>query len=40
MRRDDTFVWPAAEFDPVVGELERVLERLGLLRAELAVAAA
>ena len=37
---DDMFVWPAAEFDPVAGELERVLERLGLLRAELAVAAA
>jgi hypothetical protein len=37
--QDDMFVWPAAEFDPVAGELERVLERLGLLRAELAVAA-
>jgi hypothetical protein len=37
---DDAFVWPAAEFEPVAGELERVLERLGLLRAELAVAAA
>jgi hypothetical protein len=37
---DDMFVWPAAEFDPVVNELERVLERLGLLRTELAVAAA
>jgi hypothetical protein len=37
---DDMFVWPAAEFDPVAGELGRVLERLGLLRAELAVAAA
>ena len=36
---DDAFVWPAAAFDPVAGELERVLERLGLLRAELAVAA-
>ena len=37
---DDMFVWPAAEFEPVADELERVLERLGLLRAELAVAAA
>ena len=37
---DDMFVWPAAEFDPVVDELKRVLERLGLLRTELAVAAA
>ena len=37
---DDVFVWPAAVFEPVAGELERVLERLGLLRAEPAVAAA
>ena len=37
---DDMFVWPAAEFEPVAGQLERVLERLGLLRAELAVTAA
>ena len=36
---DDMFVWPAAEFAPLADELERVLERLGLLRAELAVAA-
>lgn len=36
---DDAFVWPPAAFEPVAGELERVLERLGLLRAELAVAA-
>ena len=36
---DDVFVWPAAEFAPLADELERVLERLGLLRAELAVAA-
>jgi hypothetical protein len=37
---DDVFVWPAAEFAPVAAELERVLERLGLLRIELAAAAA
>jgi hypothetical protein len=37
---DDVFVWPAAEFAPVAYELERVLERLGLLRVELAAAAA
>ena len=37
---DDAFVWPAAVFEPVAGELERVLERLGLLRAELTAAAA
>ena len=37
---DDVFVWPAAEFAPVACELERVLERLGLLRVELAAAAA
>jgi len=36
---DDAFVWPGAVFDPVADELERVLERLGLLRVELAVAA-
>jgi hypothetical protein len=36
---DDTFVWPVQEFAPVADELERVLERLGLLRVELAVAA-
>lgn len=36
---DDVFVWPAAAFEPVADELQRVLERLGLLRAELAVAA-
>ena len=36
---EDTFVWPAAEFAPLAVELERVLERLGLLRAGLAVAA-
>jgi hypothetical protein len=29
---DDVFVWPAAEFAPVATEVERVLERLGLLR--------
>ena len=36
---DDVFVWPAADFAPLAGELERVLGRLGLLRAGLAVAA-
>ena len=36
---DDVFVWPAAVFEPVAVELMRVLERLGLLRAELAAAA-
>jgi hypothetical protein len=35
---DDMFIWPAAVFEPVADELERVLERLGLLRAELALA--
>lgn len=37
---DDMFVWPAALFEPVADELERVLGRLGLLRGELVVAAA
>lgn len=36
---DDMFVWPAAVFGPVADEIERVLERLGLLHAELAIAA-
>jgi hypothetical protein len=36
---DDMFVWPAASFEPVADELERVLDNLGLLRAELDVAA-
>lgn len=36
---DDVFVWPAAEFEPVAAEVERVLARLGLLRAGLAFAA-
>jgi hypothetical protein len=36
---DDVFVWPAEAFVPVADELVRVLERLGLLRAEHAVAA-
>jgi len=36
---DDLFVWPAKEFAPVADSLEQVLERLGLLRVELAVAA-
>ena len=35
---DDAFVWPAAAFEPIAGELELVLARLGLLRTELAVA--
>ncbi len=38
--RDDIFVWPDAEFAPVAIEVERVLERLGLLRAVAAAAAA
>lgn len=36
---DDIFVWPAAEFAPVGMELERVLDRLGLLRRALVAAA-
>jgi hypothetical protein len=36
---DDVFVWPTAAFAPVAAEVERVLERLGLLRAAPAVAA-
>jgi len=36
---DDLFVWPAAEFEPLADELERVLGSLGLLRTGLAVAA-
>jgi hypothetical protein len=39
LESDDAFVWPAAEFAPLADELERVLERLGLLRAGLALAA-
>ena len=35
---DDMFVWPATAFEPVADELVRVLDRLGLLRVELAVA--
>jgi hypothetical protein len=37
---DDVFVWPAHAFAPVADELDRVLERLGLLRSGLALAAA
>jgi hypothetical protein len=37
---DDAFVWPAALFEPVATELEAVLDRLGLLRAKLTLAAA
>lgn len=36
---DDVFVWPAAEFAPLGAELERVLERLELLRGALVAAA-
>lgn len=36
---DDVFVWPAAAFDPVADELERVLDRLGLFRGVLVAAA-
>jgi len=36
---DDLFVWQAAAFEPVAGELESVLERLGLLRDRVALAA-
>lgn len=36
---DDVFLWPTAEFAPVGVELERVLERLGLLRRALTIAA-
>ena len=36
---DDAFVWPATAFAPLADEVERVLGRLGLLRAELATAA-
>jgi hypothetical protein len=30
---EDVFVWPAAEFEPVVDAFERTFDRLGLLRA-------
>ena len=33
---DDAFVWPAAVFAPLADEVELVLERLGLLRIDLA----
>jgi hypothetical protein len=36
---NDIFVWPAAEFEPVAAEVERVLQRLGLLRGQLTLAA-
>lgn len=36
---DDAFVWPAEEFADVADELERVLDRLGLLRRALIAAA-
>ena len=35
---DDVFVWPAAAFEPIAAEVEGVLARLGLLRAQLALA--
>jgi len=39
LEADDAFVWPAMELEPVAVEVERVLERLGLLRAGLVAAA-
>jgi hypothetical protein len=32
IERDDVFVWPAAEFEPVANAIARTFERLGLLR--------
>jgi hypothetical protein len=32
IERDDIFVWPAAEFEPVANAIARTFERLGLLR--------
>jgi hypothetical protein len=40
LEQDDLFVWPPTAFDPVATELERVLERLGLLRVGPAALAA
>jgi hypothetical protein len=37
--KDDPFVWPASEFDPVALEVERVFERLGLTQLTLPLAA-
>ena len=37
--RDDPFVWPAAAFEPVALEVERVFERLGLTQLALPLAA-
>jgi hypothetical protein len=37
---DDPFVWPATEFEPLAVEVDRVLARLGLLRAKPGVAVA
>lgn len=37
---DDVFVWPAAQFAPLAVEVDRVLARLGLVRAEPALAVA
>lgn len=38
-RRDDPFVWPVDEFEPVALEVERVFERLGLTQLTLPLAA-
>jgi hypothetical protein len=38
-RRDDPFVWPVDEFEPVAVEVERVFERLGLTQLTLPLAA-
>ena len=32
LEANDVFVWPTGEFEPVADEVERVFERLGLLR--------
>jgi hypothetical protein len=37
---DDVFVWPADEFQPVADEVERVFERLGMLRGAVSALAA
>jgi hypothetical protein len=38
-RKDDPFVWPRREFEPVALEVERVFERLGLTQLALPLAA-
>ncbi len=40
IERDDVFVWPAAEFEPVADAIGRTFERLGLLRCPGVAAAA